>query len=161
MPQKTPRGATLRFFDEMIASEWPDECIMWPFARNEHGYAVFSKQRGKVNSCIVARVACAEVNGMPPTPKHEAAHLCGNGSKGCVNPAHLSWKTSSENKADQVLHGTSNHGERNGQSKLTADQARRIRQLAASKSHRVVASEFGVSTSTVSLIASGQLWGHV
>src|SRR5690606_10732407 len=98
---------------------------------------------------IASRYVCAQVHGEPPTPKHEAAHSCGNGSLGCITPSHLSWKTSAENTADQVLHGTLPRGERNGQSKLTDDDVRQILALKGRKSHRDIADSFGISTSNV------------
>ena len=158
MAQKTPRGAALIFYRESLSTE-TDKCILWPFAKSALGYAVFGKQRGAVNSSIVSRVACAEKHGMPPTPEHEAAHICGNGSLGCINHRHLAWKTSKENKADTLDHGTRNFGERNGRSKLDQKSVSLIRSLAATTSQRVVAKKFGIDQSTVSDIMRGKRWG--
>lgn len=32
---------------------------------------------------------CELVYGKPPMPKHQAAHNCGKGNLGCINPKHL------------------------------------------------------------------------
>lgn len=48
------------------------------------------------------RHMCKLKNGDPPTPDHEAAHSCGNGKHGCINPNHLRWATDAENMADTV-----------------------------------------------------------
>jgi hypothetical protein len=162
MGRATPRGGALRFFDDMIGQELdPSACVFWPYARNAAGYGVFSKKRGAVGSSIVARVACGAVHGLPPTPRHEAAHSCGNGDKGCVNPAHVAWKTSAENKADQLLHGTRNYGERNGGAKLCADQVHQIREMAQYTKQSVIARQMGVDPATVSNIVRGQRWAHI
>lgn len=50
---------------------------------------------------------CQKAHGDPPSPKHDAAHSCGRGHEGCVNPNHLSWKTKKQNQADRITHGTS------------------------------------------------------
>ncbi len=91
----------------------------------------------------------------------EAAHLCGKGHLGCINPAHLQWKTSKENKADQLAHGTRNFGVRNGSAKITPEVAQHIQAMAGRKTYRRMADEIGIDPSTVSLIARGQLWGHL
>lgn len=45
------------------------------------------------------------------------------------NLSNLQWGTQAENEADKVVHGTSNHGSRNGAAKLTEDDVRTIRRL--------------------------------
>ena len=54
------------------------------------------------------------------------------------------------------------YGERQGRSKLKEDDVRRIRELAASGlTHRLIASQFGVCRSTVSLILKGHTWSYL
>src|SRR5690606_7588220 len=65
-----------------------DECILWPFSKSAKGYG---RARWKGRDSNAHRIVCELVHGKPPTPKHEAAHLCGN--RACVNPGHLQWKT--------------------------------------------------------------------
>lgn len=162
MAQKTPRGAALAFYRNVVQShEQRAECILWPFARNERGYAVFGKRRGLLNTCLVSRLVCMEVNGPPPSSKSEAAHTCGDGHGGCINPRHLEWKTSKQNKDDQIIHGTRNKGERNGHARLTVSQVRQIRSLVKAHPQRAVADMFGVDQSHVSNIVRGKQWRHV
>lgn len=162
MAQTTRRGTATEFFQKVVSSEaFPPECIIWPFARNEHGYGVFGKRRGEIASALVSRVICAEVHGMPPDRSYEAAHSCGNGHLGCINPRHLKWKTSKQNKDDQIRHGTRNYGERNGRSHLTAEKVKSIRSMSATMRQRDVAKHFNIDPSTVSDIVHGKRWGHV
>ena len=92
---------------------------------------------------------------------HQAAHSCGHGDEGCVNPSHLRWATPQENSDDMVLHGTQACGEKNGWSKLTASQVREIRGLKGEMPQRAVAERFGTSQSNVSLIHLGRAWSHL
>src|SRR5690606_29105850 len=98
--------------------------------------------------------------GPPPTVEHEAAHSCGKGHEGCVNPHHLRWATSTENKADTLIHGTRNRGERNRSAKLTDAKVYEIRRLlAAGMTQTAIAAMFAVSLTTISKIAAGKIWG--
>jgi hypothetical protein len=54
------------------------------------------------------RVMCEIAHGPKPAPGFVAAHTCGKGREGCVNPRHLRWASQKENMADKLLHGTSN-----------------------------------------------------
>jgi hypothetical protein len=130
-----------------------DECLIWPFGRDDGGYA------GPINGQRAYRAMCELANGPAPTPKHWVAHSCGRGQFGCVHPQHVRWATPKENHADKVLHGTDARGERNGQAKLTEDEARAIRNSFEPLS--VLALRHGISESTVSLIRNSKLWGHL
>lgn len=78
------------------------ECITWPRGRNEGGYGMASWE-GK--AVIVSRKVCELTWGPPPTDvPYIAAHSCGNGHLGCVNPNHIRWATSVENGAEASLH---------------------------------------------------------
>ncbi|MGN7750604.1 hypothetical protein [Sinorhizobium sp. 22678] len=107
---------------------------------------------------IVSRFLCEDTKGAPPTPKHEAAHSCGNGKFGCVTKRHISWKTPAENQADRLAHGTHNRGERCGTSKLTEREAREILSLKGKESQRSIAKRFGIIQQTVSQIHSKKTW---
>lgn len=136
-----------------------DDCLIWPFS-STRGYAQVPID-GKVHKA--ARIMCEWVHGKPPSPKHEAAHSCGNGSKKCVNPNHLSWKTRAENHADAIAHGTAYFtGAGSGKrAKLTPMQALEIRSLKGNLSQDKIAARFGVSHSTIAKIHRGELWRQI
>lgn len=105
-PERRP-GKPVAYLHEIVFAYEGDECLIWPFSKDRKGYGQV-RFAGKLH--IVSRLACQEANGPPPTPKHEAAHSCGNGHLACATKRHLSWKTRTENMADKVMHGTSMRG---------------------------------------------------
>lgn len=132
-----------------------EACLIWPFTRDQHGYAQI-RDDGKMKK--VHRLVCIEVRGEPPTPKHEAAHSCGNGHLGCVNPNHLSWKTRSENQLDRAIHGTSNRGTRSRTNRLSEDDVRYIREQKGILSQKKLGDRFGVSGNAIHEIHTGKSW---
>lgn len=131
-----------------------DECVLWPFKRDEQGRGKFYTEGRQT---IASRYMCRLVHGEPPTPKHHAAHSCGNGHSGCVNPKHLRWATPKENSADQKLHGTQQRGERYGLAKLSDANAALILRLKGSgTTQQALADRFGVHQSTISDIWRGK-----
>jgi hypothetical protein len=92
-------GAPAAFI--LKALKWKSrKCLFWPYSRDNHGYAQISTGERPRR---VHRLVCIEVHGKPPR-KHEAAHTCGNGHLGCVNPLHLKWKTHADNQRDILVH---------------------------------------------------------
>jgi hypothetical protein len=132
-------------------------CLTWPFARDTSGYGL-AKIDGK--SRTASRYMCILKNGTPPSQRHEAAHSCGNGNKGCVNPNHLTWKTPKQNWADRLTHGTDNRGERNNTTKLTANDVLKIRYLYSSGQiqQKELAEKFRTDVSTISDIHRRKSW---
>jgi hypothetical protein len=101
-------------------------------------------------------LVCEETHGPAPSPQHEAAHSCGNGSNGCVTKGHLSWKTPTENNADRLIHGTSNRGEQHPMVKLSEDAVRLI--YRDSRTYEVIAADHAISFVTVSDIKRRRSW---
>lgn len=153
---KTPNGELLRYIKQTALKHAGDECLSWPYGTNGVGYGVISFVGKRMSA---TRLVCTLAHGEPPTPDHDAAHQCGNGHLGCVNPSHLAWKTKTENAADKKIHGTVNIGERNGSSKLTAQQVTDIMLLKGCKPKSEIAKSFGVSRTTIEFIHSGKKWG--
>lgn len=138
------------------ASFSDDECLFWPFGRNWNGYG-FMKPYLQRNA-YAHRVMCELAHGEPPTPSHVAAHSCGRGSAGCVNPKHLSWKTPRENQLDRRAHGTDlRHVWWTNKGGVPPDHIAKIRALKGKKNQREIASMFGISYQHVSLIQQGKL----
>ena len=129
-------------------------CLIWPMSRNkETGYSQFGFE-GDI--LYVHRYMCEMTSGPAPTPHHEAAHSCGNGSGGCAHPLHLSWKTISENNLDCRVHGTQARNPAGRRGKLTDAQVVKIKSLEGRKTQAAIAIQFNVSRPTIRDIFSGR-----
>ena len=135
-----------------------EECLIWPFSRSR-GYAQVSVNR-KIKKA--SRIMCEKVHGPPPTPKHEAAHSCGCGHLGCINPKHLSWKTRSENQQDRRKHGTHGRGAnmrtRRIGFKLNPELVAEIRTIGNTVSKEELGRRYGVTPSNIAKILSRKSW---
>lgn len=151
------QGAHASFIKDIALPFDGDDCLPWPYCRSSMGYAITDRRGHGTDS--VPRILCIAVNGKPPTPKHQAAHNCGKGHKGCVNPRHLRWATPQENQIDRIKHGTHNRGTRQGRSKLTEADVRAIRSMAGEASHASIAAKFGVGESNIRSILKRINWG--
>lgn len=141
------------------ASYNKEDCLIWPFAESAGGYAGKAKVDGF--SDYSYRHMCRLKNGNPPTSKHQAAHSCGNGHLGCVNPTHLRWATNRENAQDRIIHGTSNRGEKSPTSVLTEDQVKWIRSNKGKKSCNELSRTLGVARSTITGIWRRERWAWI
>lgn len=157
---RIPSGTLAEWIDDVALRYEGDDCLIWPFSRNNKGYGQI-RQNGRTE--IVSRLVCIEVNGPPPTTDHEAAHSCGKGHLGCVTKRHLSWKTAKENKADDLMHGTRSIGVRNGRAKLSQREVLEIRRICADglSSQGDIARQFGVTQTAVSRVHKRQRWAHI
>lgn len=122
------------------------ECLIWPYWRDKNGYGP-------------SRKMCEAAHGKAPDPNMQAAHSCGRGHDGCVNPSHLRWATRIENQQEMVAHGNSNRGEKNPMTSLSEGDVCEIRRCALSASQVQVARQFGVTQGTVSRIVRRETWG--
>lgn len=169
MPRK--RNQFPRRYWRQSLTNVSNECDFWPFGclrRKDHekgcGPAILWVGGGYE---LVSRLTCRAIYGPPPSVKHEAAHSCGNGHLGCINPKHLSWKTHKENCQDKIEHGTSGFGKpcfgvrgsKHGGAKLSEQQVLLIRKLIEIRSTKKIAREFGVSRATITDIKLGNTWG--
>lgn len=125
-----------------------DWCLIWPFARIPSGYALFGGEHISVH-----RFMCEYRNGPQPADKPQAAHSCGRGHEGCVNPRHLSWKSNSENQIDRFRHSGLQP-----RRKLTPEQVDEIRALKDRANAADIARQFDISESNVRKIHTGKLW---
>jgi hypothetical protein len=155
---RVPNGDTLKFYNDVVLQYEGDECLIWPFPVGKDGYA---RMRYNGKSVVVSRLLCEDVNGTPPTSKHDAAHSCGKGHEGCVTKGHLSWKTRAENLADKLIHGTYTRGEEHPSSRLTEAEAMEILSLKGRESQQAIANRYGVAQGTVSRIHRGEGWSHL
>lgn len=131
-----------------------EDCLIWPFARNGHGYA-------NLGGKPAIKIMCELAHGPAPTPKHETAHSCGKGAEGCISPVHLRWATRKENHADKKIHGTNCDGESNWRAVLTEADVVAIRSLVGRKSQSQIALQFGVSRGCVAGVIYRKNWKHI
>jgi len=134
-----------------------DQCWPWMGYRDRWGYGKL-KRGGKV--IYAHRRAWAMCKG--PIPGNQCVcHSCDNPA--CCNPAHLGLGTNDENMADRRVKGraTTSYqvGQANNNAKLTVADVRTIR--ADPRIARVVAAEYGVHRTTISLIRQGKTWSDV
>lgn len=152
----TAKGELPAFVAKALATE-TDDCILWPYGKAGSGYGVLTVDGRHV---YAHRMVCEAANGPMPSGKRDAAHGCGNSS--CINKRHLRWATPKENDADKIIHGTTNKGERHGNSKLTDFDVLAIRKrLRQGETQRSVARDFSVHVMTVCNIGLGKRWTHV
>ena len=152
---RTSHGEPQQFYKDVILAYEGNECLLWPYSTHRNGYG---QMRVDDKLVTVSRVLCEEIKGAPPTPKHHAAHSCGNGHLACVTKRHLSWKTKADNEADKVAHGTHNRGENHPLSRLTETQVREILSLKGKETQQATANRYGIANQTVSGIQSGKKW---
>ena len=91
----------MRWIEEHVGHEG-NGCLKWPFSVGDNGRGIV-----QVDGTIYTapRFMCLLAHGERRRPTHEAAHSCGKGHKGCIDPQHLWWATSVENHADKIEHG--------------------------------------------------------
>ena len=132
-----------------------EDCLIWPFSRDHNGYARITVDG--VQSCA-SRAMCEIANGAPETYTLQAAHNCGQGHLGCVNPRHLRWDTVAGNHADKAIHGTEIKGTDQWQAKLTDADVRSIRAAKGTVSQQRLADRYGVNQTTISKIQRRVSW---
>ena len=134
--------------------------VLVPFVR-PNGYAqVILYRDGRRQRFGVHQLVALAFLGPKPSPQHEVAHLDGQRLNNHVS--NLAWLLHSENERHKDLHGTRLRGSQIHSAKLVEAQVVLIRQaLAVGIRQCVLAQTYGVSDSTVSLIARAKTWRHV
>lgn len=150
-----------RIFLEAAVAWDKDECLIWPFGRSNDGYAIASVAKSKTRKA--SRIVCNLVWGNPDDVQAQAAHICGNGSKGCVSGNHIEWKSPKQNCADRKKHGTEKvpglRGENQPMAKLKENNIRDIR--TSSERAVVLAARYKITRQYVYKIKRKEIWKHV
>lgn len=160
-----PQGAPRAFYLSALNSQ-TDECVLWPYCRDECGYAVLGPPAGSKIPKRVHINLCTALYGPRPSSNHDACHNCGNGHLGCVNPRHLRWDTKKNNCADQLIHGTRRRGEDKWNANLTNAQVLDIRFRVAFRKLtgemvKDIAASHGVDPRRVTEITKGRSYAHI
>lgn len=137
-----------------------DECLIWPFARTKDGVGRLGSKIcvGSMSTAQAPRAMCALAHGEPPFPDAQAAHNCGKGHTGCVNPLHLRWASPKENTWDKKRHGTQSRGEAHPPAKLTALQVKAMRELHPTFTIEDLAEIFSVHAWTIRDAVERKTW---
>lgn len=141
-PVYSPKGEALSWLARHAGYEG-DDCLQWPFGK---GYGTV-----RINGATAKahRHMCTLAHGEPPSPKHHAAHSCGRGDQGCINPRHLRWDTAVGNAADKFEHGTIPLGEDAWNARLTEEKVRWARSVAGEMTYAAMSQALGVHAGTI------------
>jgi hypothetical protein len=120
---------------------------------NSDGYPKITI-RGKIMS--IHRYYFEKYNGVIPRGLI-VRHTCDN--RKCINPDHLVMGTHKDNALDRVSRNRSAVGIASGQSKLTEDQVRFIKNYSGKNYH--LAKMFNVDNMTIAAIKNGRTWKHI
>lgn len=134
-------------FWSKVEIKGPNDCWIW-HGRTGH------KKYGRFNHTSAHRTAYLLLVGDVPDGLL-MLHNCDTPL--CCNPKHLRPGTHQDNSDDCVSRGRIAHGERNGRTKITTDQAAYIRENPDRLKGRQLAEKFGIAQSTVSYIRSDSL----
>lgn len=134
-----------------------DACWLWVGARYSNGYGNIRLDGGKTG--LAHRAAWISAYGEIP----EGLFVCHHCDvRHCVNPSHLFLGTNTDNMRDASTKGRTNQGSRQWMAKLNEDDIAAIRiLLAVGVLQRVIAEDFGVTQSLISMIKTGTIWGHL
>lgn len=148
------RGTAREYLSTVVLKHTGDNCLVWPFNRTSTGYGKIKIDGADYH---VHRYVCEALNG-PASAGMVAAHECGKGHTGCVNPRHITWKTPKENSRDRIRHGTHGRGERCVHAKLTWAKVSEIRSKLGVITQRELALDYGVGRTTIERIAARKTW---
>lgn len=128
---------------------------------SRQGYKTASlSSGGQVTTVRISRVVLTSFVGPPPFDGVHAAH--NDGDKNNNRLINLRWSTARENQADINRDGNRKNGSNVYGAKLVESDIPIIRQrLRFGHSQMDIASDFGVSNCTISLINLGKIWTHV
>lgn len=118
------------------------------------------RDMGRVKTAFVHHLVAEAFHGKRPAPHWHAAHL--NGIRGDNRAANLAWVSPKENEQHKSRHGTLARGEKQGSSKLSAEDVEFILTFTPYRgSYLELAARFSVSSTTIGRIVRREAWRHI
>lgn len=146
------------FWEKVDKSPHPKGCWIWTAFINPDGYGMFNAGNKHIAhaSVVLWVIAHGQIEG-----DLSVLHKCDNPA--CVNPKHLFLGTQTVNIMDMVSKNRHIKGELSPQSKLTDAEVIEIRKRYAKGgcTHRSLAKEYGVDSSTITNAINHKYWKHV
>jgi hypothetical protein len=130
--------------------------ILAPFV-HRGGYMVVKLSRSRQKTSHYVHRLVAEAFLGSGEARQEVLHA--DGDKKNNRLENLSWGSRRDNMRDRHRLGEVAKGERHGMAKLTEDAVRAI--LSDTRYHHLVAADYGVSRSMISMIKRGKHWRHL
>jgi hypothetical protein len=147
---------------KVLPEFWPSvnktpSCWLWTGPQNSYGYGRYKDGRDGLAHRHSWRLA----NGTAIPDGMVVMHRCDVPL--CVNPAHLTLGTHSDNRKDAISKNRHAKGEKAGHVKLTEDDVRQIRALYVPRKVGVyeLGRKFGVDPALVHRIVHRKSWKHV
>lgn len=147
------QGDPRRWLEDHVNYDGKD-CLTWPYARRPDGTAAINSRYSRQAS----RLMCILAHGEPEFANLQAAHSCGKGHEGCVNPTHLRWATPKANSLDKRRHGTVVRGQEHPCATLSELDVRAIRFLSNRFSLPEIATLFRIHVWTIKDIVHRNTW---
>ena len=144
-----------RFWSNVDRSGSITSCWPWKGKTNDSGYGSFNSG-GQLFA--VHRLALYLHLGEDVAPLY-TCHTCDN--RICCNGYHLFGATASDNSRDAVMKGRTTTGSKNGMSRLTEDDVKKIRFLIAAGGTQAGLGKRSKSPDTISMIVTRKRWTHV
>ncbi len=149
--EKRPRDPIERVLSKVAKT---NGCWIYKGRIDVHGYAVFraNKKKHRVHRYLYEHF-------VRTLNKYElCCHICD--VKSCINPDHIFIGTNKDNYDDLKNKGKHVYGSRHGMAKLTAKDARKIREkyIPRKYSIRRLAKDYGVTSNAIASILYGLTW---
>ena len=146
-----------RFLSKSSQSETSSGCLEWTGKPDRNGYGRLGFDGGE----LYAHRTAFELYSQVKIPRGmQVRHKCDN--RRCVNPAHLELGTMQDNMMDKMSRQRQSKGETHNSAKLKEGDILRVRSLLKEGiAQKVIAKEYGVDQSLISLISSGKIWRHL
>ncbi len=158
-PGPHPRPLAERFWSKVLKT---DTCWLWQGGTIGNGYGTITSGGHYGRTLLAHHVSWEWAYGPIPNGLW-VLHKCD--VPPCVNPEHLWLGTHSDNMQDRARKGRANHalGEAHGGAKLTNEQVISIRARYGTRdlTCKTLAIEYGVSATTICLVANGRIWRHL